>query len=218
VSSEPFIHKRLILVEGPGDAGFLRNLIRKRTLPDHFDIRTPKESGISGSGNTRFGEALDAFVLVPGFPLVRKILIVSDNDDDPRNAFRQIRLQIRKTSRKYKAPTRRLSATTGSPSLTIMMLPSTRKRGNLERLCWDAAVKQTANAQVVACANEFARCAGIDNWSSGKLAKVKIRSLIASKYQRNCDESLAFLWDDYPDLIPLSDPVFDPIANFLATF
>ncbi len=96
------------------------------------------------------------------------------------------------------------------------MIPSKDEKGALETLCLQAAAK--ANPGAMKCVEEFFNCAKISDWTKTKQDKMKLRSLIAASYRKNPDLSLASLWKKNPDLIPLTDTAFDPIAKILLNF
>lgn len=217
MSQSDFTKPYLILVEGAGDAAFFRHVIKARTIPDDFDVRCPRDGkNVNGSGNTRFREALDAFAIIPGFDKLRGILIVTDNDEDPMASFKNVQDQIRNTSRKHSAPTQPLAKTSGFPAFVVMTIPWINELGNLETLCIQAA--EFADPTLATCADTFQVCTGVDQWTLSKRSKVKLRSIISAGYRRNADESLSFLWNDYPGLIPLNHKCFDKIAVFLTNF
>jgi len=97
-----------------------------------------------------------------------------------------------------------------------MMIPTAGAAGALETLCLEAAAR--ANPATMACVEQFAECSNISNWTRSKQDKMKLRALIAALHKTNPDLSLASLWDKNPDLIPLNDAAFTPIADVLAGF
>jgi len=206
----------LILVEGPGDAAFFRHLIATRGIPEEYDVLHPSDAGATGSGNSRFGEALDGFALIPGYDDLRGILIVADNDDDSQASFANVQAQIRRTAAQHAVPPAPLEATKASLPIAVMMIPWTDEAGSLETLCASAA--EAAYPLQAACAEEFQSCTGLDVWPASKRAKVMLRSIISAVHRRNPDLSLSFVWDDCPDVVPLRHTCFDRIADYLLTF
>jgi hypothetical protein len=207
----------LILVEGPGDAAFFRRLIVERGIPNEFDVLYPSQvQGVSGSGNSRFGDALDGFALIPGFDDLQGILVVADNDDDSNTSFAYVQAQIRGTAAQHPVPQVPLRPTNGNPPLAIMMIPWTGEDGSIETLCAIAA--ETAFPKEAACADQFQTCTGVDAWPPSKRSKVKLRSIISAVHRRNPDVSLSFLWHDRADLVPLNHTCFDRITDYLMMF
>ncbi len=207
--SSDFKLPRLLLCEGPHDAGFFRALIASRNLKE-FHIRCPtKEAGYGISG---FGKSLLGFTVITGFEKIADIVIVGDNDDDPTASFNAICDQI--TGAGFSAPTQSNLMVPGTPNVHVMMVPSPNLAGSLESLCYTAA--SNANAQVAACVQAYEQCLAIGSWQEQKKAKMRLRSILAGSYRKNPDILFSRVWQEEPSLIPLSDAIFDPLANFLA--
>jgi hypothetical protein len=54
-----------------------------------------------------------------------------------------------------------------------------------------------------------------------KRAKVKLRLLVAASHKKNPEITLSKMWDAQrgnPNLIPITHPVFKPIADFFQNF
>jgi hypothetical protein len=97
-----------------------------------------------------------------------------------------------------------------------MMVPWTGVPGSLDTMCLTAAVNQvpTLGEQVEA----FALAAGVNQWSVTKRGKMKLRSFISANYMTNPYIPPAWVWREGTSLVPLSDPVFNQVASFLADF
>jgi hypothetical protein len=217
VAQDEFTRPCLIVVEGPGDAEFFPHLIRCRGLPAKFHVRCPWDAdGVSGGGNTRFRQALDAFGVIPGFDDLEAIIVATDADDDPTVAFANAQEQIRRTARGLVAPPAPLVEGSGRPLVSVLVVPWVDEPGNLETLCAVAAA--AAFPRAAHCADQFEACTGVAAWPVAKRSKVRLRSILSSAYQRNPDLSLARLWRTDPGLVPLGHECFDRIANYLGTF
>lgn len=203
----------LILVEGPSDAEFLRRLIIFRLIPDVFDVRCPADASVSGSGNTRFKEALNGLNLDPGIEDLQGIIIVIDNDEDEAAAFSNVQQQLRDASRRFQIPSVPVTKTQGSPFIMILPIPWVGELGNLETLCLVAA--EAVAPEHAQCADTFQSCTGISSWPRSKRSKVKLRSIIAASYRKNPEIGLGFLWKKRPDIVPLMHPCFDRVAQLL---
>ncbi|MFI4934293.1 MAG: DUF3226 domain-containing protein [Caulobacterales bacterium] len=216
--------ERLLICEGPTDEAFFKNLIQRRNLPD-FCIRIPADAsrklGVDG-----FPELLEAIPAWDGVAALRHLIVVADNDADASASFRKVKDFLRNARPDtdppftYGIPDRAMVRAPGTPATTtIMMMPKRGNRGCLETLLLTAAEKASASAQrATACVDTFVTCAGVDAWSSSKQAKMRLHSLIAATYKKNPALSLSQVWTQAPDLIPLNDPCFDPIADFLRRF
>lgn len=113
----------------------------------------------------------------------------------------------------YPVPTVQNRKAAGYPSITIMMVPGKGKVGALETLCFEAASRNRQEA--AACVDQFARCARTNQWDPQKRAKMNLRSLLTSIHRPNPDIGFGKIWKDAPDLIPIGDAAFTPIANIL---
>ena len=182
-------------------------------------------STTTGGGNTRFTEALDAIVAVPGFEKVSKVLVVADCDDNPVGEFQRVFAEINAAAAiigpppsRFIAPAAPNTKAGANPAVAIMMMPPNYSPGSLSTMCWTAA--RNANPAYVACVDAFAACTGANGWPPNKFAKMQIHSLIAGTYRSKPNLSPAYVWDERPDprLVPLTDPVFDDVEAFLRNF
>lgn len=212
-----FIGPRAIIGEGFEDASFVRALIKARNLHG-FDVSPTIDIGSTG-GNSGFEEACIACEPVTGFAAVKEVVILADNDGDPVASFQQICNQIAKAkqdgnlSRNWGAATQPLVKAAGDPSVNIWMWPHAGLPGCLETLLWQ--VIQARHPNESACVEDALRCSGANGWSSSKADKARVRCFISLVCKRNPALTLGLLWRDAPNLIPVMDAAFDPVATFL---
>jgi hypothetical protein len=126
---------RLLLCEGPDDAEFFRALIEVRGGAPTYRVRHNGTKADPRGGNTKFVSGLKAHYELDG-PF-SKVLIVSDNDDEPSVSFPLIQEQVKKYF--GFAPTTPREVALGPPKVSILMLPWDKDAGNLETLCIEAA-------------------------------------------------------------------------------
>jgi len=207
---------RLILCEGLADASFIRNLIKERNLPP-FDIHCPAEPYTTTGGVNGFKEMLEAFSLFQGFRTLKGILILSDNDDNPANAFCSVSKQI-SSAEGYKAPSQPLAVvrTDSVPPLVVVMLPWRDQPGNIEQLCLISSYESYPN--IKACLDEYVTCTGVNLWGLTKQLKMKMRCMLSSTCSSDPNTSLVYAWSRGENLIPLNHGCFDQIADFLRKF
>lgn len=207
----------LIVCEGPQDAAFFRALLSERGIKG-FQVVSPQDV-LGEGGKDRFAHAFNGLIPIRGFEQIKLTIFVGDNDDDPAASVAAIRDQLTKTEefgnppRKLDVPINLLEKTAGVPSVALLMIPWANEPGCLETLCWNVASR--VKPDLAPCALELIRCAKIEGWSASKLDKVRLRALMASSYKRNPEISLTFLWDDFPELVPVSDSEFNRISEFL---
>jgi len=155
-----------------------------------------------------------------GFETVAGIVIVSDNDTNPSESFKEVQEQIR-TADGYGVPSKPEEWTRGkgTPPVTVYMLPRGDTEGDLEQLCLIAARDQWP--EILSCADEFARCTGAANWTTNKRSKMLLRSVLSAVCRNDPNTSLVYLWSrgsagaDYE--IQLTHRCFDEFVNFLGT-
>jgi hypothetical protein len=214
-----FVHDRLIIGEGPQDSAFFRALIADRNLPAAHVHSTEELSGMPGKSG--FGEALARIRNLTGFQNLKHIVLTTDSDKNARDSFREVADLVRNVRapgpheppHSYPVPIAQHKRADGEPSVTILMVPWKGKVGALETLCFEAAIRNRAAA--AQCVDQFARCARTNTWSPQKRAKMNLRSLVTSIHERNPDIGFGKIWEDAPDLIPISDHAFSQIAKFL---
>ena len=77
---------QLLLCEGPDDREFFRALINARTLPN-FRTKFNGTPTDPRGGNTKFVPGLRIHYELGGSRQFQKVLVVSDNDDQPAESF-----------------------------------------------------------------------------------------------------------------------------------
>jgi hypothetical protein len=155
------------------------------------------------------------------FIAIEEVVILADNDMDPNKSFLSICNQIesakftRNLSRDWAIPDKPSIKMTGDPSVSIWMFPSEARQGCLETLLWEAIRNQRGHAANVECVEAACRCSGSDQWPVSKLDKAKVRLFLSLVCRENPAVSFNNLWRDFPNLIPMNQAAFTPLANFL---
>lgn len=218
---------RMIVCEGVSDAAFVRPLLIARQL-DGYEVRYTGEASPSGtSGIDMFRAFFEALPAIEGFYDLKHIVVVGDCDEDPNAHRNYIRQQIGDAVLDAIPPAtlavpaaanvpNNHQPSPGSPAVHLFMLPADGEQGCLESLCLAAA---TAVAKDVRdCVDALADCSGASQWSASKVAKMKLQALLSSTHKRNPALPLYRVWIEHgaDQRIPLSDSVFDPLAEFLA--
>jgi Protein of unknown function (DUF3226) len=214
-----FVNSRLILCEGYEDAAFANALLKGRKNLPAFDV-SPNVDLAGVGGDSGFGDAVIACEAIVGFDRVNEIAILADNDEKPAASFTKLRKQIEKArreknlSRNWGKATRPAEKALGDPAVSIWMWPSADQPGCLETLLWQAI--ETRYPREAACVQDVVRCSGIETWSASKLDKARVHCFIAVICKRSPSITLGFLWRYFPNIIPVTDRVFTPFANFLS--
>jgi hypothetical protein len=208
----------LILCEGEDDKKLIDRLIRARKLDDRFYVQFPGLKGNTG-GRSRFGaylktvasEASESFI-----KNVKAVLIVSDNDTNPKASFEEVQAELRKAGGFSVPPTERVVAKArGFPHVVVLMLPKD-VAGNIETLCVAAAYRKWPLGPHLdtLIANSPSK-----DWSIGKQSKTRLHTIIAATCATKPDTSFANLWNEREEFhIPLDHEAFNDLADFLNGF
>lgn len=212
----PFHLPRLVLCEGRRDEAFFHALTEARGLPE-FHVTSPSEE--HGGGKSGFLRALKGMAIATGFERITDIVLAADNDEDPDTSFREV-IDYLKAEPNLGSPARAIAIPTqpnvradGEISTTALMLPWIGIPGSLDSLCLEASSR--AHPTQSRCVDIYAGCVGANSWPASKQAKMKLRSLFAGTHRRNPDIGFGNVWRDRPNLVPLEDPCFDQLADFL---
>jgi hypothetical protein len=151
---------------------------------------------------------------------LEKILIVADNDGDPPMALQKVQQYINDTADflaklRYMAPVQEQVSAGTNPSITILMLPWSGQSGALDTLCLVAA--RNREPAIAGCVDAFATCVNPIGWVQPREDKMKLRALISATHT-DPYISPAWVWRDGTNVVPLSDPVFNQIEEFLRAF
>ena len=205
------------------DAQFFSHLIRERNLPSFTISSCGHAADAGGDGITFLADALNELPSIPGFENVEAILIVADNDANPKDAFSGVVEKINATAeiigppkRRYIAPDAPLKKAGSNPAIVVMMLPWTNCNGALDTLCYASAARKRPDIGM--CVESFAKCAKSDIWAITKMSKMKLRSLLSAAHHVDPYIAPAWVWSDGTDLIPLDDVAFNDIDKFLRKF
>lgn len=215
-----FKHPRFALAEGEEDAAFIRTLIRERTLPP-FDVSPTVDLGSVG-GNTGFETAVLACEPITGFSSVTKVLVLADNDDDPKLSYDNVVAQIEKVradggfTRSWGGPKAPGVHAPGDPSVAIWMWPEPGTPGCLETLLWRAISRKFPSE--AACVETACACTGADKWPVSKADKARVRAFTALHCKKSPGVTLSLLFRNFPDLLPANLKEFDTFCAFLNAF
>ena len=167
---------RLLLVEGEDDKGFFDQLIEYMVSAGQLagDLESLKVLVYGGRDNLT--NVLRELVKAGNSKNLERIGIARDSDHGT-DAFRSVQDRIRtvneRNARKLPVPSEPLEVAPGTPSIAVLILPSSDREGALERLVFDAL----ASDPVGACVDEYFECLA-DNLvqlSPKKLDKAKVR-------------------------------------------
>jgi hypothetical protein len=208
----------LIVCEGESDKRFLNQLIQVRAIPNEFQVRCPGREPDNRGGRSKIGPWLDAARGATGWDNIYGVLLISDNDDNPAASFDEVRASL--TAGQWKAiPAAERTVATGVDlyvDTVILMLPP-GQAGSLETLCLTAAYSKWQNIKIPL--DTFVQAVGVNVWSANREAKMRLASLIAATCNARPDTGfVGHWWEDARYHVPLNEPVFDDLADFLRGF
>jgi hypothetical protein len=212
--NEPFDHRPFVLLcEGLGDHFEARN------IGSDFSVRVPFIAGQYAGGRSQFGRYLSSISVDEAFvENVKVVLIVSDNDTDPAVSFAEVQEEIR-SSKTFPAPTAELAIARSKdgPAVVVLMLPMGDGPGNLESLCYEAAM--TKWPLLIPHLDEFVGNCPPAAWSLGKQAKMRMQTILASTNDQQPDTGFAGHWNQPAQFrVPLDHACFDELTEFLRNF
>src|SRR6266849_5180434 len=119
----PITYSRVLLVEGKSSFQFFKALLRVLRLLNLIEIR-------NFGGVTDFSAYLEALVATPGFTNVVSLGIIRDAEDSAQAAFASVCSSLR--TARLDQPERPSSVTSGSPRVSVFILPDCAASGMLE--------------------------------------------------------------------------------------
>ena len=234
-----FVHRYVVLTEGPSDKEFFSKLALNRGLPP-FDAPWPvheREQAPQGAKELRSLGKIHAMLsairtYVGTIPELRQqialVIVAVDSADIlpakdwPQGFYKAVK-EVRK-AKGFGLPERPLQIAapeeqTALP-LAIMTVPASDRDGGLETLYADALFEKFDG--IKACVeNYFRTCPSRpNNWGAEKKGKGHFQCIVSSTNKSN--PALPPAWalserDGKPPLIDISDSAFNPLENDLRT-
>ena len=204
----------LVLCEGKRDASFILHLTANRQI-NGIQVGYPDEVTSNTTGNSGYREYLEKLRARTGFMgILRRVVILRDRNGSADTAFQDVAEQVRATA-KYEVPQALEQETGGAPSIVVRLIPDTQTEGNLDVLLLSAI---EATHPLNHCFDSYFACCNLSGMPVGKAAKIKLTTIVAASCQGNPSASLAFVWAERGNPIPLNSPKFNDVADFLRHF
>jgi hypothetical protein len=213
--SEPY----LLLAEGTSDVAFFRALFTAYGIKDIL-LETPEEESEGKLGLEGYPDYLSGLITRTK-PTLRGIIVTRDCDISYQ-AFGKLCAVLAAAG--YSAPANPLEIvppTTSSdghplPALTVVLIPWAGGIGCLETLLLPAAYAKWPH--LVPCVEQYCNCLETWKWDINKQSKIRMRALLSSAHPHNPSLSLARIWSKSQTRLPLTDPCFKLIADFVGHF
>jgi hypothetical protein len=213
-----------VVTEGYADQTFIRRLTENRKIePLVGAFRTSKDpiGQAFGSGRSGYLDTLNALTTeITFFDVVKGIVILADNDDDPSGRFADVSNQLSDAGYPVpKRPEEIVSAKVHGRNITVsvMMLPKTGTAGCLDSLL----LASLPNDAQMACATALMACAAgaMADWPPRKKAEAKLRAVLCSTYTKDPGRELSQILCDIKRCpFDFGSPAFDHVETFLRGF
>lgn len=209
----------LIVCEGGADKAFLCELIRKRGLPD-FQVEFPIREGDKTGGWSKYEHFLKSIKTNEGFiSKVRALLVVADNDDNPRKRFAEIRAQLQAAGG-YGVPEEPLQVARSArdlPDVVIMMIPLRDQPGALEAMLLPAVYDKWPALK--GPLDKYLGVSPANDWDDRRKAKMRMQCVLAATCKEDPNTPLRWIWKRNQEYhIPVDHNSFDGIARSLQGF
>lgn len=206
-------YPHVVMCEGEADELFFRKLADANGMNALQFMNAQSAS--------KFGEALRAlrvFWAMPGGN-PKAILVVSDNDDNPSQSFRNVCRQLKATGYPIPNAPELVATSPGCPQVMVFMVPGPHEPGCLETLCL-RCLYERGEAAERQCVDEFVRCAGIDRWPTSKSDEAKLETLLPLWNPRQPNRSFRFtiMEPKGPRGFPFDCNCYDHAVHVLRTF
>jgi hypothetical protein len=201
----------VIVCEGWQDASLISGLLEHLRITN-CDVTYPtKAEGANG----RSGIENTVYLLSGRAGSVSGVLVVGDADDNPAASFKEL---VKAFCDPFKPPDEPFTVHIGRKKTTgIYLLPGKGKTGALEHLFLEAIA--LINPTGMHCIEELQTCANTTtDWSSNKLAKMKLACYVATHCKNDPCCSPAYLWSSKNRVFDLANMAFKELGDFLLEF
>ncbi len=205
----------IILYEGVEDKSFLKEMLEFLSLAGRFDFHP------NCGGKDAFERILTGLVAESSDSLNgqrKAVIIVGDNDGDPKGAFKNVQDQIQTAGFTVPQKPREIVTTPNLPPLCVLMIPWDNVSGCLESLCLQAANKNYSDQ--LKCADALVKCNRAESWDIAKQSKLRMRSFLAAVCKSDPNTGLLWAWSTSNgrpgDIFPPNSAAFKQIADWFS--
>lgn len=208
--TKPFV----VVCEGLADAGFISALLVHKGITD-YEVGCPSPKIGGGQGKDKIGKYLEALAANPSG--LRGILVVVDTDGSAPKIFKQMAKALQSVHPLVPVPTKPFTVTGNDPRSAVLLIPKKGKKGTLEHLLLEAVFGKKPRLRL--CLDAFEKCVGkVRTWPANKQAKMRMTALTACHCKNNPASSVAWIWADKGNPVPINSPAFSDISDFLTDF
>jgi hypothetical protein len=207
----------LVVTEGTGDARFVDKLLQFKNITN-CSIGCPSTQSAGGMGKKSFLNYLSAIQTVrtraESVPL-RGLLVLTDANGDADQSFNDVVSALRGAT--FPVPDSAFNVKEGNPKVAVYLIPGVGETGTLEHLLLKAVFQKTPSLQ--RCVDDYSQCTGgLKSAKPNIQAKMIMSALAATFCAENPWCSLAYMWSDKDNPVPIGSSHFDPLSNFIRSF
>jgi hypothetical protein len=193
---------KLLIVEGRDEEEFFGPMLAE------LGIKDIQVAGIGGKEKLR-GNLKALKTTDPGFSVLTSLGIARDADNDAKGAFQSVQDALKSAG--LPCPEEPMHATaTGSPRVSVMIVPPNEDRGALESLCIGAVDSDPA----MVCVDQYFEC--LDTKGGGRpkkdFVKAKARVFLSSRRE---DPTVSVGIAAQKRYWPFEAAIFDSVKEFL---
>jgi hypothetical protein len=201
----------LVVCEGYGDVCFVAELL------SHLKIQV---CNVGCPTKKHFGDGKNA---IPAYLKavatdkkgLRGVLIIVDADEKPDDIFRLMAKGFSDAS--LPAPAKPFAIEDGEIRVGVFVIPREGENGTLDNLLLEAVFKKAPETRT--CIEKFIECTKASKtWKPNLQAKMKLSALVSAYCEDNPWCSLAWVWGQKGNPIPIESDCFTHLGDFLSAF
>lgn len=189
---------RLLVVEGIEACVFFDALLKQMGLAD--TVQTQDFGGVN-----ELSSFLRTLPGTSGFRQVTSLGIVRDAENNAQSAFQSVCGSLKRAE--LSVPQQPMVGASGSPKVSVFVLPDCSSPGMLETLC----LQSVETDPVMSCVAEYFECVEANGILPNNTDKARLHAFLASRNKpglRLGEAAAKGYW-------PWDSPVFDPLRQFL---
>ena len=213
------LYKYFIVTEGMGDAKFIDRLLELRDIST-CGVGCPSAETAKSGGKNAFADYFRAIQLartrIDSVEL-GGLLVMGDSDDNPAKAYSDIVSAL--SDAKLPTPEKEFTTKVHADGfkVAIYLIPTQGETGNLEKLLLKALF--AARPELEDCIEKFSECSGgLRSANENTLSKMRMSALAAAFCEDNPWCSVANMWSDPKNPVPIDSKEFAGIGDFISEF
>ncbi len=204
----------VVVCEGLADAGFISALLVHKKISG-CEVGCPSQKIGGGQGKDRIVKYLEALAVDPKG--LRGVLVVVDTDSSASKIFKQMVRAFESVDPLLPIPKKPFTVEGTIPRSAVFLMPGKGKKGTLEHLLLEAIFMKSPKLKK--CLDKFEQCTGrVKSWPTNKKAKARATMLTAAHCKDNPASSLAWIWAEKGNPVPIASSCFDSLSTFLTEF